>query len=72
MLSLHLKWGRSKFEPFAAGSYAKDDGDSTQPMGTADYTAVVYRSAARRRAGIMSGTWPPDVTRPILTPSDAH
>ena len=54
MLLLYLKWGRSKFEPFAAGLYTNDDGE---PMGTVDYTVVVYQSAVRRRVGITSGTY---------------
>jgi hypothetical protein len=51
-----LKWGPSKFRPFAPRSYAQH---KTYALRTMDCTGVVYRSAARWQGGIMSGTRSP-------------
>ena len=56
------KWGPLKSEPIAATSCALQN----TYIIISDYVKDVYQSAARRQGGIMSGTTPPELSRPIL------
>ena len=64
------KWGRLNFELFGARSCAVNGVNDV--MQTMDCIKEVYRSAARRQGGIMSGTPPPEPPVQFSSTCETH